>query len=542
MTDELAGNAPIIKQKSRISPIWFLPIIAALIGIGMLYQEWHDQGQSISISFANAEGLEVNRTKVKYKNVNIGTLVGIEFSEDGEGIIANVVIERDNARFLLSDSQFWVVRPRVGSSGVSGIGTLLSGAYINLEPGKAQTISTEFVGLESPPVASPNDEGLKLKLISRGGKALRVGNPVLYRGFEVGAVEAVNFDVDSREISYEVFINAPYHHLITTNTYFWNAGGVEINTTGQGLSVDFASIETFVSGGVVFDIPEDLPLGERIDDITEFKLYANKTSVTEDRAYEYLEYAILVEDSIAGIQVGTPVEYRGIRIGRVAKPYLGFHQTNLISENEERIVVIIHIEPRRIAQGGNYSLEWFDQQFKQWLQSGLAATIETANYLTGSMKVSLDFSNEVTSDISYFGDYIMIPVGPTGFASLLEKTDSLLAKLNALDVESIVNSVNNTMARIDTTLETTNRTIFSAQTAIEDINSTLNQTMLEGQEMLKGLQPSSPIYQELQGNLIELQNTMDRLQPFLEQISAKPNVLIFSDEPSADPEPKGKNP
>ncbi|WP_371196318.1 intermembrane transport protein PqiB [Glaciecola sp. SC05] len=538
MTDEVVDAKPIIKQKSRISPIWFLPIIAAIIGVGMLYQEWQDQGQQITISFENAEGLEINKTKVKFKNVNIGTLQSIEFSEDGDGILANLIIERDMTRFLRTDSQFWVVRPRVGSSGVSGIGTLLSGAYINLEPGKDQSISSNFIGLESPPVASPNDEGLKLILVSDGGKALGEGNPVLYRGFEVGAVEAVNFDVKSREISYDIFIKAPYHRLITTNTYFWNAGGFELSTTGLGVSVDFASVETFLSGGVVFDIPDDLPLGERITEITDFKLYASKSSVTEDRAYEYLEYAILVEDSVAGIQIGTPVEYRGIRIGRVAKPYLGFHQTNLIAPGEERIPVIIHIEPRRLSQDGSYSLEWFDRQFKQWIQTGLAATIETANYLTGSMKVSLDMSNELTSEITFFGDYMVIPVGPTGFASILEKTDKLLAKLNALDVESIIASVNNTMATADTTLNSANDAVIATQSVIEN----MNQTLLEGQEVMKGLQPSSPLYQELQGNLIELQNTMDRLQPFLEQISAKPNLLIFSDEPSADPEPKRKNP
>lgn len=538
MTDDIADAKPIIKQKSRISGIWILPIIAAIIGMGMLYQEWQDRGQPIVITFENAEGLEEKKTKVKFKNVNIGTLESIEFSDSGDGVQANVIIERDMTRFLRTDSQFWVVRPRVGSSGVTGISTLFSGAYINLEPGKSQTLSNDFMGLESPPVASPNDEGLKLRLVSSGGKALSEGNPVMYRGFEVGAVEAVNFDVESREISYDIFINAPYHNLITTNTYFWNAGGFELSTNRQGVSVNFASVEAFISGGVEFDIPEDLPLGDRITEASDFTLYTNKASVTEDRAYEYLEYIILVEDSIAGIQVGTPVEYRGIRIGKVAKPYLGFHQTNLIAPDEVRIPVVIHIEPRRLTQDDGYSLEWFDRQFKQWIETGLAATIETDNFLTGSMKVSLDMSNKATSDITFFGDYVVIPIGASGFASILEKTDRLLSKLNALDVESIIASLDSTLATADKTLSSANDAIIATQSVVESVNA----TMAEGRAVLKGLQPSSPLYQEIQGNLIELQNTMDRLQPFLEKISAKPNLLIFSDEPSADPEPKRKNP
>lgn len=538
MTSDMAEQKPMIKQKSRISSIWILPIIALIIGIGMLYQEWSDRGQQISITFENAEGLEIKKTRVKYKNVNIGILDSIDFSEDGEGILAMVTIERDMTRFLRSDSQFWVVRPRIGSSGISGIGTLLSGAYINLEPGKAQELSNDFKGLEAPPVASPNDEGLKLKLVSSGGKALSEGNPVMYRGFEVGAVEAVNFDVESREVSYDIFIQAPYHHLITTNTYFWNVGGFELSTNGQGLSVDFASVETFVSGGVEFDIPEDLPLGDRITESTVYELYANKTSATEDRAYEYLEYVILVEDSIAGIKIGTPVEYRGIRIGRVAKPYLGFHQTNLIAPDEERIPVIIHIEPRRLTQDSGYSLEWFDRQFKQWIETGLAATVETANFFTGAMKVSLDMSNDVTNEIAFFGDYMVIPIGASGFDSILEKTDDLLSKLNALDVESMINNFNTAVATADKTLNSANDTVIATRSVIDSLNTTL----AEGQAVLKGLQPNSPLYQELQGNLIELQTTLDRLQPFLEQISAQPNLLIFSDQPEPDPQPKRKNP
>jgi paraquat-inducible protein B len=538
MTDEVVGKKPVIKRKSRISSVWILPIIAGLVGIGMVYKEWQDQGQPITIAFENAESLEIGKTQVKFKNVDIGILEGIEFNDDSDGILAKVVIDRDMTHFLRTDSQFWVVRPRVGSSGVSGIGTLLSGPYITLEPGKDQTVSTTFDGLNAPPISSPNDEGLKVSLVSDGGKALREGNPVMYRGFQVGAVEAVNFDVDNREITYDVFINAPYHHLITTNTFFWNAGGFELNANSQGFTVNFSSLEAFISGGIQFDVPEDLDLGERIIEAASFKLYGNKSSVTEDRAYEYLEYIVMVENSVAGIQIGTAVEYRGIRIGRVARPYLGFHQTNLINPLEERIPVVIHIEPRRLAEEDGYSLEWFDQQFQQWIKNGLAAKIESANYLTGAMKITLDMSNDATDDIAFFGNYMIIPLGEGGFAGILEKTDDLLVKLNALDIESLIASVNSTMTSAETTFNSADDAILSTQAVIV----TLEQTLQEGQEVLKGLQPTSPLYQELQSNLTELQRTLNSLQPFINQISAKPNLLIFSEQAEPDQEPKRNNP
>jgi paraquat-inducible protein B len=543
MSNEVNGADAVIKHKTGISAIWLLPIIAALIGAGMFYQEWQSRGQHITISFENALGLEINKTRVKYKNVDIGTLDDIEISESGDGILAKVLIKADMTRFLRSDSQFWVVRPRVGSSGISGINTLLSGAYINLEVGQSERFSTRFTGLEIPPVASPNAQGLKLNLMSSGGKLLQEGNPVLYRGFAVGVVETVNFDVDLREISYGIFINAPYHNLITSNTFFWNAGGFELTTNVEGISVDFSSVEAFLSGGVQFDVPEDLSLGERITETADFTLYPNKTSISEQRGYEYLEFVILVEDSVAGIQIGTPVEYRGIRIGRVSKPYLGFSQTQEINPDEERIAVVIHIEPRRLTQNNDYSLEWFNNQFLQWIRTGLEASVVNANYLTGAMKISLDMNDGISRSVERFGDYFVIPVGQTGFDGLLEKTDSLLAKLNALDIENLIANANQTMQsadsalqNVDEVMQNTNNAVIAAQAVI----MSMEQTMLEAQQALQGLQPESPLYRELQGNLMELQKTMEQLQPFVQQISAKPNLLIFGDEVTNDIQPKGK--
>jgi paraquat-inducible protein B len=543
MSNEVNGADAVIKHKTGISAIWLLPIIAAFIGAGMFYQEWQSRGQHITISFENALGLEINKTRIKYKNVDIGTLDDIEISESGDGILAKVLIKADMTRFLRSDSQFWVVRPRVGSSGISGINTLLSGAYINLEVGQSERFSTRFTGLEIPPVASPNAQGLKLNLMSSGGKLLQEGNPVLYRGFAVGVVETVNFDVDLREISYGIFINAPYHNLITSNTFFWNAGGFELTTNVEGISVDFSSVEAFLSGGVQFDVPEDLSLGERITETADFTLYPNKTSISEQRGYEYLEFVILVEDSVAGIQIGTPVEYRGIRIGRVSKPYLGFSQTQEINPDEERIAVVIHIEPRRLTQNNDYSLEWFNNQFLQWIRTGLEASVVNANYLTGAMKISLDMNDGISRSVERFGDYFVIPVGQTGFDGLLEKTDSLLAKLNALDIENLIANANQTMQsadsalqNVDEVMQNTNNAVIAAQAVI----MSMEQTMLEAQQALQGLQPESPLYRELQGNLMELQKTMEQLQPFVQQISAKPNLLIFGDEVTNDIQPKGK--
>jgi paraquat-inducible protein B len=532
---ELAAS-PIITQKSRFSMIWLLPLIAFIIGMGMVYHQWQNRGIDIALVFENAEGLEAKKTKVKFRNVDIGTLKSVQFTDDGENIEAIVEIDRDKQRFLKADTQFWVVRPRIGSSGISGFGTLLSGAYISVEPGKSPYYSERFSGLETPPISSPTDAGLKLTLLSSGGKSVQEGNPIIYRGFEVGAVETVDFDVELRQVSYGIFIQAPFDSLITTNTHFWNSGGFSITANTEGLTVDFASFESFMSGGIQFDIPEDLELGQPVSESRSYTLYPSKNSITEDRTYDYLEYVILVEDSVGGLEIGAAVEYRGIRIGRVHRPYLGFHQTNLISPDETRIAVVIHVEPKRITQNDGYSKEWFDSQFREWIRQGLAASLETANYITGSLKVSLDMGNGLNPDIEYFGEYTVIPSAQSGFASILGKTDKLLTKLEGLPLDEIAANTNQAILSANMAILSANDAVLATESVLGSVETTL----AEARQTLSGLQEDSPIYQKLENNLQELERTLNMMQPFLQEIRRKPNSLIFSDSPAPDQEPKGK--
>jgi paraquat-inducible protein B len=529
-------STPIITRKSRISVIWVLPLIAALIGAAMVYQQWQNRGVEIVIEFESAKGLEAKKTKVKFRNVDIGTVQDIRFATDTNSIEATVEIDKSMEGFLKSDSQFWVVRPRIGSSGVSGFSTLLSGAYITLDAGKSDFYASRFVGLENPPISSPTDEGIKLHLVSSGGEALAAGNPVVYRGFEVGAVEDVLFDVDTRSVTYSVFVRSPYDALITSNTYFWNASGVNVSATTEGINVDFASLESILSGGVQFDVPEDLELGERITETQEFTLYESRASINDDRAYDYLEYVILVEDTVSGLQKGAAVEYRGIRIGRVHRPYIGFYQLQQIDPDEIRIPVIIHVEPTRLAPGGEYDVTWFDNQFNEWIRTGLAASVETANYLTGSLKISLDSDNNSQNEIEYFGPYKVIPISESGFASILSKTEQLLTKLERLPLDELIQSTNQAVTSANTTIMTANDAILSTQAVLMSVEETLQ----EANTTLQGLQPDSSMYNKLESNLQELERTLNMMQPFLQEIRRKPNTLIFSDDPPADTQPKGK--
>lgn len=542
MNNKIETTAPDLRPKSRLSMIWILPLLALMIGAGLVYQNWLNRGIVIEVTFDTAEGLEAGKTKIKNRNVDIGMVTSIRFNEQRSAIVTEIEMINNMRDFLRSDSEFWVVRPQVGASGITGMDTLLTGAYIEIAPGKNTDYATEFTGLESPPISKPNAEGIQLMLTSTGGKPLNIGNPVLYRGFDVGAVESVQFDPLTRLAEYSIFVESPYDALITTNTFFWNASGMSISTSATGLKVDFNSLESIVTGGVEFDVPNDLELGERIRNQRTFKLYDTKESIIEDREYEHLAFILLVDNSVSGLNKGAPVEYRGVRIGSVEDPFLDFDQTREIAEQTVAIPVLIHIEPRRFAKNSAYDMQWFEDQLDQWILSGIRAKTDPANLLTGTLKVSLIPTNNPISKISYFGPYKVIPFQRGAFNSLTEQVNSLISKLDTLPLEETIANTNKVLNKLDSlplesTLQATNQVLGSADEAFGRFNKTLT----ELEDTLNGLQPDSSLYQSLEQSLSELQSTLKEIQPLVREISNKPSSLIFSDPDKPDSEPKGKN-
>lgn len=514
---------------ARISIIWLLPAIALIIGLGMVYESWKNRGIAIQILFDTAEGLEVDKTRIKYRNVDVGLVTHIGFNDDKSSIVIDVEIDQSFRDLLAEDSRFWVVKPRIGAAGISGIGTLLSGAYIEIAPGQSTNQSRHFTGLEVPPITPPNTDGLHLTLTSRGGTPLSVGNPVIYRGFDVGQVESFEFLPESREARYQVFIRAPYHRLVTSNTFFWNVGGFSLNANAEGVRLNVASLESLVSGGVEFDVPADLAVGELVEREQVFALYDSRDSVNKRRQYEYVEYAMLVEDSVGGLYEGAPVEYKGIRVGTVKTPYVRFDDPRHQQLEGDRIAIIIRIEPGRMYSEQHTSLQEFDEQFHNWIHDGLNATIENANLITGSLKVTLDSSDTAIEHIERFGEYSVIPSRRTSLSSITDSAQNLLAKLEQLPLEQMVTSANTTLVSADTTLRALNRAIA------------------EMEAVLQGAQPGSPMYQSMQQNLDELQRTLFELrrtlhstEPLIQNITNKPNALIFSGPAPADAEPAAK--
>ncbi len=526
-----------IQERRSISVIWLVPIVALVLGGWLVFTTWRDQGPAITISFATAEGIETDKTKIRFRSVVVGVVEGVGLSDDLSRVAVEARIDQQAEPLLRQDAQFFVVRPRVGAQGVSGLGTLLSGPYIELVPGTGAAGRRDFVGLDELPVTPAGTDGLHLVLESEQGGSVGPGNPILYRGFQVGRVETSRFDVDARRMYYDAFIEAPYDDLVNAHSRFWNTSGVSFEASADGVEIHTGSLETVLSGGIAFGLPEDIRPGPPVQDGARFDLYPNLAKVNQRPYRESIEYVLQFDQSVRGLRPGAPVEYRGIRTGSVVDILLD----QLVDEESfgsgSSIPVLVRIEPGRFELGDTpESLHVLEGGVARAVGNGLRATLSTGNLLTGSLYVALDIhENAPPAEMGEFAGRPTIPTMGGGLDGLQTQLSMLLDKLNDLPLEGAVESADATLAQLESTLAALDEVIASE--AMKQLPATLTKSIAQLERTLATLSPDSDLVRRLSHTLAELDKTLARLDGLATTLSEKPNALIFPIRSEQDPEP-----
>ena len=515
----MADATPEVSKRRGIPRIWFVPIIALLLGIWMVYWTWHNQGPEITITLANAEGIEAGKTKIKTRSVAVGLVESVRLGEDLESVIVTARLDPVAANLLREDTQFWVVRVRVGLGGVSGLGTLLSGGYIELDPGEGAPGRRHFEGLKDVPVTPGGTPGLKFTLLSEEAGAISVGNPILYNGFQVGRVESTDFDVESQHIHHRAFIDAPYDALVTSTTRFWNASGISFNATADGIELRTGSLQTMLIGGVAFGLPDDVKAGQPVEDGINFELHPDRKSINDQPYEHYVEYVVAFSQSVRGLRPGAPVEYRGLPSGRVERLMLEELAAESGEEGEGRpIPILVRLEPGRLPFGDtSEGAARLKRSIEKGIQNGFRATLETGNLLTGSLFISLDiYPDEEAAEQGTFAGRPTIPTIASGIDSIAKKVTQLLDKLNELRLEEVTDSADVTLQELTV--------------AITELRALVSS---HGVQSL----PNS-----IESSLDELDRTLNSVRALADALEHQPNSLIFSREPTPDPEPRATHP
>ena len=431
-----------VKRRSGISIVWVIPIVAAAIGLFLAYKAYTEQGPTITISFDTAEGLEAGKTKLRYLDVEVGTVQNVAIAPDRKSIVVTAGMVPSAAGFLRTGTTFWIVKPRIGVGGVSGLGTLLSGAYIGLAPGEGES-ARAFTGLEDPPPISSNVPGREFVLTAPNLGSVSPGAPVYYRGIDIGQVLGYKLSANARDLDITIFVKEPFHDLVRTSSRFWNASGIDLSTGASGIELHVASLQALLVGGVEVDTPLGLETAEPAAEGARFPLYPNQRALAEAQFTEKVPYLIYFDGSVRGLNVGAPVEFKGITIGVV---------TNItvdVDPDSARflIPVTVEIEPQRLIPGvtAQQIEETNHRGMAAFVKRGLRAQLQTGNLLTGELFVDMIFqTNAPPAELDITGPVPILPSVPATLEALQASATSIMNKIAALPLEQLVGSLSQT--------------------------------------------------------------------------------------------------
>lgn len=531
----------LVKPRGGVSLVWLIPLVAALIGAWLAVKTIVERGPTITIELPTAAGLEAGKTKVKFKDVDIGQVTAIDVSPDLKSVIVTAELRQGAEHYLSEGTRFWVERPRVTASGVSGLGTLLSGPYIAIDPVLEGTETRDFTGLEEPPLFTTAELGTRFLVRSPTLGSINIGSPVYYRQIQVGQVAGFSLDEDGQGVSIDLFVFAPHDRLVTTRTRFWNASGIDVSLGTDGIRMDSESLMSILIGGLAFDTPETIEApGEAPGPDHVFPLYPSRDQAQATIYLHKERYLLFFEGSVRGLAVGAPVLLRGITVGKVLDVRLQLAADSL----EFQIPVLIEIEPERIAVQGDQGKLAEAGMIPQLVNRGLRGQLKSGNLITGQLYVELDLHPETRPGVLVtHGDYQVLPTVPTPLEALTSKLTTIVDRIEALPLDRIGEDLSAILAGVNTLVNSSaieqgvvelERVLAEVRALSEQLNTEiapeLAATLRQTTETLRGasalVESGSPIAVELRRTLQEVSGAARSLRIMADYLERHPEALL----------------
>lgn len=509
------------------SLIWLIPIVAALVGVMLIAKILMERGPEIVLTFNTAEGLEAGKTAVKYKDVQIGTVQSLRLARDRSHVRVIVQLNNEAKSFTAEDSRFWVVRPRLDTSGISGLGTLLSGAYIGADAGVSAETASEFKGLEVPPIVTRDASGQQFLLRATDVGSLDVGSPVYFRRIKVGQVAAYELDGDGRGVTLRIFVNAPYDKFVGVNTRFWQASGIDAQLSASGFTLRTQSLATILLGGIAFKAPDDA-MGPLAKQNTAFTLAEDETTAMKEPDGPPQTLLMYFNQSLRGLTPGAPVDFRGVVIGEVKSIGVEFDR----AEREFRMPVLVQVYPdrlrRRAGETGVESRATQQERLRFLAEKGLRAQLRNGNLLTGSVYVALDFFPKAPpAKIDLEKNPIELPTIANSLDEIQSQVQEIASKLNKVPYEQIAADLRTTLTALNKTLASTEQAVTRINTdvtpelaaAMKDVRKTVNNAE-------RTLADDSPLQQDMRQTLRELTRAAGSVRVLTDYLERHPESLL----------------
>lgn len=522
------------EKKSRWKPllIWLIPLIALLIALSLAVKALLSHGPTIDVSFRTAEGLVAGKTTVRYKQVDIGVVRQIDLSDDRSHVIARIDLRKGASNFAAKDSRFWVVRPRIGTSGVSGIDTLLSGSYIEVDGGKSAEDKFEFTGLEVPPVISSDVPGKVFFLNADDLGSLDIGSPIYYRRINVGQITAYKLSDDGKNVELQTFIRAPYDKFVTTDARFWQASGIDVTLNASGFNLDTQSLASIVAGGIAFGIPESSRATTAANQ-SRFNLWDSKGDALKEPDGQPRGVIMYFDHSLRGLTVGAPIDFMGIEIGNVKSVNAEFYDH--YKQIRMRVEAVIY--PSRVENG--QALNPNSEIFKDFIEHGWRAQMRTGNLLTGQNYIALDkFPKAKPATLQILGDNrVVIPTTPTELSGLQAQVSQIADKLTKFPLVEIGQDVRKTLNNMNTAIESTDKLVKQLDGKVAPgLQATLDDVRKTVRSSESILSSDAPLQQDVRKALQQMTRAAASLQLMSDYIEQHPESIIRGKTPETDDE------
>lgn len=550
--NEIDSSLPLpeVVRTSRWNFVWVVPVVALLLGVWLLWSHFSSKGAAARVRFETAEEIFAGRTEVRCRSVRVGTVKDVELAADLKSVTVHLDIHEDAEHLLRRGSRFWVVKPRVSGGSITGLNTIIQGAYIELDPDlMSKDRESDFVGLETPPTTSMSVPGLRIALVTDEAGLLTEGSPIYHRGFEVGRIESRSLSEDGTSVRYDAFIREDHASLVTLNTRFWNTSGIDISAGADGFQVRTPSLQAMVSGGVSFGVPEGEPPGDVVMDGRVFTLFRDQEKARSTTFSPTRRVLLLFDQTVRGLSKRAMVEFRGIPIGRVID--ISFDLAEV--QKNPSIPVLIEIDTKvmepelkrefHVAKEEDFLIEAVGR--------GLRASLKTGSLITGALYVDLDYyADAQPAVVGKSGDYWTIPTVSSGFAQFETKLAAILDKLNALPMQSTMENIAAAAAEAEATMVESRETLAELKAAVVSARATLEDPALRSlpddlkkslatlEKTVDSMGPAGAVQGDLLRSLDELRAALRSMKQLTNTIDEKPNALLFGRESSGNPVPR----
>ncbi len=543
---ENAPATPRIERASylsaRVSFAWLLPLAAVLFAAWVLWQAYIERGPLVEISFDKAGGIIAGETRVRRNDVDVGRVEALRLADDLNSVVVEVRLDPNVSPYLDDDTRFWIVNARINTTEISGLGTLLSGSYIEVDwddvPGERQS---SFVGLDEAPLTTRGTPGLRLTLNADEAGYIYVGSPVFLRQIEVGRVERRRLSQDATQVLFDIFVEAPYHKNVYPDTRFYGVSGVEGSIGSEGATVRVESISALFTGGIAFENPPEITSAAPVtSNGKNFKLFDSRGDARESLfdGDDDQQYRLIAkfEGSVKGLRDGAPIEYNGIVVGRVANVSVELPQT---ATGPSIATVVLQFQPRRLGLEDLTQKQWYET-VQGRVDGGLRVQLTSGNLLTGSLIVKLvnkPDDGPATVDFDH-KPYPSLPVIASNVEAVTADVETLIKNLSDLPLSSLVTAATQLLqetrqlvaspdiANLPGQLSSSMTSIAKATETLPAMVNSLTTASNNANDVLEGLAPDSEIYIELSAAARELRIAAKSIAAFAELLEENPNALL----------------